>query len=265
MQLGISTACFYPQPIEEAIKRTISLGFHTIEVFFNTESEYDISFLDQLKELTEQSGIQINSIHPYTSLMEGMLLFSAYSRRTQDGFAQYRKYMQAAAYLGAKYLTFHGERFMGEDTLFEHMERAYDVYHQLCEMADETGITLTQENVAWCKSRDPRYLALLAEHVPELRYTLDIKQGNRAGQHWSSYLEIMQERLYNVHINDYDATHSCLLPGDGCMDYAQLFKALETIHYDGKMLIEVYSSNFTDDAQIAQSAAFLQEKIHCTM
>ena len=261
MRLGISTACFYPQPIEAAVQRIADLGFQMIEIFFNTESEYDVSFLDQLKDTTD--GIEIMSIHPYTSLMEGMLLFSAYPRRTEDGFAQYRRYMEAAKYLGAKYLTFHGERFMGEDTLFDHMERAYDVYRRLCAMATDVGITLTQENVAWCKSKDPRYLKLLAEHVPELCYTLDLKQGNRAGRHWSEYLSVMGERLYNIHINDYDTEHSCLLPGAGSMEYAAFQKALQDIGYDKQMLIEVYSSNFSKDEQIIQSAEWLQEKMNC--
>ena len=53
MRLGISTACFYPQPIEETIERIAALGFRTIEIFFNTESEYDISFLNHLKNVTE--------------------------------------------------------------------------------------------------------------------------------------------------------------------------------------------------------------------
>ncbi len=263
MRLGISTACFYPQPIEEAVERIADLGFHAIEIFFNTESEYDVSFLDQLKDATEKHGIDILSIHPYTSLMEGMLLFSAYPRRTEDGFAQYRRYMEAAKYLGAQYLTFHGERFMGEDTLFDHMGRAYEVYHRLCAMATEIGITLTQENVAWCKSRDPHYLKLLAEHVPELHYTLDLKQGNRAGRHWSEYLAVMGDHLYNIHINDYDAEHSCLLPGEGSMEYTAFQRALQDIGYDRQMLIEVYSSNFSEDTQIIHAAEFLQEKMNC--
>ena len=263
MRLGISTACFYPQPIEETMERIAALGFRIIEIFFNTESEYDISFLNHLKNTTEQLGIRIVSIHPYTSLMEGMMLFSAYPRRTKDGFAQYQRYMEAAAYLGAEYMTFHGERFMGEEGLFEHMERAYHVYHALCEMAQQTGITLAQENVAWCKSRYPRYLALLVQNVPELRYTLDIKQGNRAGQHWSRYLDVIQNRLCNIHINDYDEENSCLLPGSGCMDYEQLAQALQKIQYDKQMLIEVYSSNFSQDGQIRTAADLLQQKMGC--
>ncbi len=262
MRLGISTACFYPQPLEETIDRIASLGFSVIEIFFNTESEYDPAFLDTLKRLTDRNGIEIISIHPYTSLMEGMLLFSNYARRTEDGLTQYRKYMRAAARLGAQYLTFHGERFMAQETLFEHMDRTYEVYHTLCDMAQQEGITLTQENVAWCKSRDPEYLRLLTEHVPELRYTLDIKQANRTGQHWSAYLDVMRNRLRNIHINDYDTTHSCLLPGEGSMDYDLLMQSLKRYQYDHQMLIEVYSANFSDDSQVQYAGDLLRAKLY---
>ena len=48
MRLGISTACFYPQPLEDTIPRISSLGFHLIEIFFNTESELRDPFLSAL-------------------------------------------------------------------------------------------------------------------------------------------------------------------------------------------------------------------------
>lgn len=260
MRLGISTACFYPQPVEQTIDRIAALEFKLIEIFFNTESEYDPAFLKNLRHAAQRNEIEILSIHPYTSLMEGMLLFSNYERRTQDGFNQYHKYMHAAASLGAKYMTFHGERFMSQDTVFDHMERTYEIYHQLCRMAKEEGITLTQENVAWCKSREPEYLRLLAKHVPELRYTLDIKQANRAGQHWTAYLDIMKNRLRNIHVNDYDPAHSCLLPGEGSLNYEVFLNALQKYGYDRQMLIEVYSSNFSSDMQIQRAKQLLTDK-----
>ena len=39
MKLGISTACFYPLPIEQALDEIGKLGLRTAEIFFNTESE----------------------------------------------------------------------------------------------------------------------------------------------------------------------------------------------------------------------------------
>lgn len=50
---------------------------------------------------------------------------------------------------------------------------------------------VAQENVAWCRSSDPAYLKLLFQNIPELRYTLDIKQAHRAGHSWREYFEVV--------------------------------------------------------------------------
>lgn len=34
MRLGISTVCFYPQPVEEILPILAGLGVHAVEVFF---------------------------------------------------------------------------------------------------------------------------------------------------------------------------------------------------------------------------------------
>ena len=51
MKIGISTACFYPRLLEEGIERIASLGLRTIEIFFNTESEFCEPFVSELARL----------------------------------------------------------------------------------------------------------------------------------------------------------------------------------------------------------------------
>lgn len=80
--------------------------------FFNTDSEFREPYVSELARLLGKYGLELVSVHPFTSLMEGILLFSEYVRRTEDGFDQYRRYFATAAALGAKYLTLHGERKM---------------------------------------------------------------------------------------------------------------------------------------------------------
>lgn len=261
MKIGISTACFYPRLLEEGIERIASLGLRTIEIFFNTESEFREPFVSELARLIREYGLELISVHPYTSLMEGMLLFSEHTRRTEDGFEQYRRYFATAAGLGAKYLTLHGERQMpGMQDSPASAERKLERYHRLCRTAAEEGVIVAQENVAWCRSCNPDYVKLLAQNIPELCYTLDIKQAHRAGHSWREYFRIMAPRLVNVHINDFDEMHSCLLPGEGIFDYAELFGALRDAGYNNQTLIEVYSSNYADESQIADAARFLHAK-----
>lgn len=244
MRIGMSTACFYPRPLEEILPVIAGLGVHAVEIFFNTESEARPRFYETLGAQARSLGLDVVSVHPYTSLMEGMLLFSDYARRTEDGMMQYQRYFECAAALGARFLTFHGERDMGQKDDPARWERKCRAYRRLCEIGAACGVTLAQENVAWCRSRDPAFLHALYRDVPELRYTLDIKQAYRAGQSWKAFADAMGDRLVNVHINDFSAEQSCLMPGAGTMDYASFFSRLRADGYDGHTIIEVYRSNF---------------------
>ena len=257
MRVGISTACFYPQPVEEILPVLAGLGVHAIEIFFNTESEFQPRFYEELGAQARGLGLDVVSVHPYTSLMEGLLLFSDYKRRTEDGLMQYQRYFECAAALGARYLTFHGERFMGQTDTPERWARKCAVYRRLCGIAAACGVTLAQENVAWCRSRDPVFLAALCRDVPELRYTLDVKQAYRAGHGWKEFVDAVGGRLVNVHINDFSGDQSCLLPGAGSMDYAAFFSALRGVGYDGHTLIEVYRSNFGSPDELARAVRVL--------
>ncbi len=254
MKLGISTACFYPLPVEQALDEIGKLGLHTVEVFFNTESEYFDPLLSEIERRVQANGLEVCSIHPYSAANEGILLFSEYTRRTEDGFDQYRRYFEAGQRLNAKYITYHGERRMGIDTDGGIIDRKIKVYHRLIETAAEYGLTFTQENVAWCRSADPGYLRGLYEAVPELRFTLDIKQAHRAGQDWQRFLNAVGDRICNVHLNDFDSAQSCLLPGEGTMDYNAFFSALAALGYDRQVLIEVYKNNFDSLDQIRRAA-----------
>lgn len=259
IQIGISTACFYPRPLEETAELLCTLQAPCAEVFFNTESEYAPSFAAQLASKLQTGNVQCVSAHSYTSAMEGLLLLSEYERRTQDGLDQYARYFAAARMLGAKTFTFHGERKIVADLNASATQRKIENYRRLCDLAAQYGIQIAQENVAWCKSENPAYIKMLMENVPQLRFILDLKQAHRAGRHWSEYLEVAGDRLVNVHINDFDAEHSCMLPGKGCMDYTVFFERLQEIGYQKQALIEVYEKDYTDPMQIGESMRYLQK------
>ncbi len=257
MRIGISTACFYPMPLEETLSILKGLRVKIIEVFVNAESEFDPKFYSRFGEDAAKSGLEILSVHPYTSIMEGLLLFSEYRRRTADGLKHYRRYFECAKALGAKFLTFHGEREMGFKDTPERWERKCEVYHRLCALGGSEGVTLAQENVNWCRSREPEFIKALSRDVPELKYTLDIKQARRAGKDWKSFVDIERERLVNIHINDYSEEKSCLLPGRGGIDYGEFFSYVRGAGYKGDAIIEVYGSDYSEPAELGEAARFL--------
>jgi len=81
MDIGISTASYYPLETELALEEVGKTGCGFTEIFFNAESELKDSFVDILLETKEKYGIKIGSIHPTMSLAESFMIFSAYERR----------------------------------------------------------------------------------------------------------------------------------------------------------------------------------------
>ncbi len=83
MKLGISTACFYPLPIEQALDEIGKLGLRTAEIFFNTESEYFEPLISKIERHVKENGMEslprIHSRSTRRSANEGILLFSEYT------------------------------------------------------------------------------------------------------------------------------------------------------------------------------------------
>ena len=270
MEIGISTACFYPALLEDAVKEALALGFKKLEVFFNTASEYEPAFVDELGRCVRDAGASVVSVHSYSAAFEGFLFFSGYERRVRDAIELYRPYFAAGAALGARYFTFHGERRFGlhpessggQDNPDLPSEHTFEGLSRLCQAAQEEGITLSQENVVWCRSSSPAYIKTLREAVPALCYTLDFKQARRAGRELTEYMDAMGDGLVNIHLNDCNETESCLLPTYGNLNYEQLFSDLRRRGYSGDCLIEVYSHNYCSVNELKNVGFYLQNLVN---
>lgn len=263
MQVGISSAVFYPMETEKAIDKIIELGFKKAELFLNCESEYEDEYIDEIKACMDAAGVEVVSVHPYTSLIEGMFFFSEYERRTQDSINKYRKYFRAAQRLGAKYFTFHGNRRVtGTVNSVIAMQKQYRAIEQLAAAAADYGVLLTQENVSWCDSHNIEYLRSLSENLGEkIGFTLDLKQARRADVAVEEYIDVMGKNLKNIHISDHNNEQVCLLPGNGELNHDALMDKLKKIGYSGDIIIEVYSSNYDDISQIRTAKTMLENKI----
>ncbi|MHC1720587.1 MAG: sugar phosphate isomerase/epimerase family protein [Clostridiaceae bacterium] len=259
MNIGLSSACFYPEILtENCIKLIKDIGFSSGEVFLNSISEYEEDFIYGLNQERLKHNFNINSVHSFSSAFEPFL-FELYSRRRQDMFKSFKKVCSAAKLLGARYYTFHGMRKTDFDSMDK--KRIVNVYDELIYNALEEGVVLAQENVSWCMSSDIRFLELLKEKCKyPIKFTLDIKQSFRAGQDIRKYIDIMGRDMVNLHINDKDEKNLCLLPGRGAVNYEELFSSLKEIGYGGDMVIEVYRDNFNNYSELSEARDFLSKK-----
>ncbi|HIW74286.1 MAG TPA: sugar phosphate isomerase/epimerase [Firmicutes bacterium] len=256
MKIGASTSNLYPLHTEGALDVLLDLGFRTLEVFVNTESETAPAFARELHRRAERAGGEILSLHSYTAGTDPYLLFSAYRRRFEDGREHYRRLFEAAALAGARYVVVHGDREGGvlpEEEVFARYEELYD-------LGRAQGVTLLQENVVRFRSGDPGFLRRMRERLGgKARFVFDSKQCARCGLEPAAVLDAMGEGLCHVHISDQGKNRDCLIPGQGENDFAVLLAQMRSHGFQGSWILELYRENFGAPSDLVRGRRFLEQ------
>ncbi len=256
MEIGASSSCFYPMETEKAFLHVASHGFRNIEIFLNSRSETEKSFVKELKAIRDAYGVNVTSIHPYESFGEGYNFFSYYYRRYTDACENYKRFFCVAAELGAPYVIMHGAKFGADICDEEYAER----FTRLNEIAMTQGCFVAHENVVNFSGERPEFMRLLKEYGKEnFKMVLDVKQARKAGVRPCEYISAAGESIVHVHLSDKTPDSDCAAPGvNGLFDFGELFNQLKDVKYKGKYIIELYSDGFDTIQDIIQSAHYLQ-------
>lgn len=256
MEIGASSACFYPMETEKAFLHIAELGFNHSEIFFNSRSELERPFVRELKAIRDAYGINVTSLHPYRSFAEGYNFFSSYERRFLDGVDNYKRYFDAAATLGAKYIVLHGSKKHIDITPEQYADR----FRRLNEVAHTFGCTVAHENVVEYIGAKPEFMQSMKNYLGDnFKMVLDIKQARRAGVDPYEFIRIMGNNIVHVHLSDYSRECDCLPPcEEGLFDFTTFFKELHKVGFNGKYMIELYSNNYSKENEILKSAKYLE-------
>ncbi len=250
MNIGISTASFYPLETEIALEQIGKSGVTTTEIFFNAESELKPAFIDMLKDIQNEYSLNIPSIHPTMSLAESFMIFSEYERRFHESLYKFARYSEIAAELGAKYIILHGGKPNGLLSDEEYCER----YMALNAETQKNGVTVLQENVVCFRAGDIEFLRSMRDILQDdAKFCLDIKQSVRCGYNPFDLIEEFSDNIKHCHISDHSIASDCLLPLNGKFDFKQLFNILKDKGYNGAFIIEVYNNSYKEYEEIFNS------------
>ena len=257
MEIGASSACFYPLETERSLLHIAELGFNHCEIFFNAYSELRPTFIKELKTVKDAYGIDVASLHPYASFSEGYDFFSAYKRRFGDAMDNYKRYFEAASILGAKYIVMHGAAKLYDIDMHEYARR----YSVVQETARSFGCCVAHENVVNFLSATPDFTRFMKEQLGDIyKMVLDVKQARRAGHDPKEFIEIMKNNIVHVHLSDYNDKMDCISPcEEGMFDFENLFSLLHKAGYNGKYIIELYADGYSRKREITKSAKYLDE------
>ena len=279
MKTGVSTACLYPLEPERSLDLLLQLGYRRFEVFPNCMEELSPAYLRDLKGRADAYGAEFVSLHPFTSAMESSLLFGDYPRRTREAFDFYRRYMAAAAYLGAKYVVIHGQP-QGHGKLPD--EGYWQRFGELYRIGYEEGAFPAQENVRQHRGAVPAFIAGMRQYLGEdCAFVLDVKQCRMAGVAMGAtaafgystvmlflmadsivhgdMAQAMGPRLLHVHLSDGAPGRPCLLPGAGEMELAPFRRLLEGLGFGGVVVTEVYRDSFSQVEELANSLSYTKK------
>lgn len=255
MDIGVSSACFYPLETEKSLIRIGELGVKKTELFFNSPSELEKNFLNEICSIKDCYGIEIISMHPFMSFAEGFFIFSKYERRFKDSLELYKPMFNAAARIGAKYFVLHGAKNSLEISRDEYVERFY----RFSETAKHYGVIVAQENVVDYVSQTPDFMSFMKNKLGEdFNAVLDVKQARRANENAYDFIDVLGKSIVHLHLSDCSGTENCLPPSPkGEFDFGKLFKKMHEIGYLGDAMVEVYRNNFKDDSQLIDAQKYL--------
>lgn len=239
LQVGVSTACLYPEPLEDALYQLAVNGAGCVEIFINTHSELKESFVYGLKNILDRFDMGCISLHPYTCEIEPLMFFSDYSRREEDALEYYKLYFNAMNILESKIFVLHGGKAdRGKELYCERYSRLY-------RLGQEFGVTVAVENVTRCQSRSSAFIREISGMLGnEFAFVLDTKQAVRAGETPFAFLDAAGSSIIHTHVSDYGELGDCLIPGRGSFNFRRFFEKLNSLNPRASAIMELYRSGF---------------------
>jgi len=259
MYIGASTASLYPMNTEDALLTLAEMGIKNIEIFINCDIELQNPVRAEISKIIRDYALNILSVHPMPG-WESFFLFSNYGRRTAQFMDTYSRYFERMNEWGAKVMVFHGSN----KTANRSDELYLDKFVLLLETADKFGVSVAQENVAYCKSGDLDFLVRMKKELADrAAFTLDLKQAVRSGYSAFDILDKLGQNIIHIHASDNgvsDGGGDCLPIGRGSFDFTGFFVKLREMNYKGGMVLELYRENYNDFNELKESVDILISK-----
>lgn len=253
---GVSTASLYPLETEKALLTLAELGVSTTEIFFNSLRELKGEILKEIINTINSFHLKISSVHPFSSPMETLFLFSTYERRVLDMIDMYQQYFEFMSNVGADVFVIHGviKSNYCEESLY------FNNFNRLAELGSQFGVRVAQENVCYCKSSDPDFLRRMKQQLGDnARFVLDLKQARRSSVSPLELITSLGNSIVHCHVSDGKDKLDCLPIGKGDFDFLQLIRQFNSVGYDGRYIVELYRQNYADYQELRNSQKKLAE------
>jgi len=255
MYVGLLTAPFGGEPIDNVIKFATEAGITGLEITAGPGAHIDTNTFDEreaerIKELVANSGLIITSLAHYTNVCDG-------KPETQSN---YLKAIDAATMLGTEVVCgMAGMPVDGKSKAETIREVVPGFYRPVLDYAAEKGIKIALEN--WFATNIQHFglWDLIFELIPDEHFGLNYDPSHLIWQgiDYLGGVERYKDRIFHTHAKDTQVKEETLrhvgcleggwwsyvIPGFGKINWGEYIERLYAIGYDGVLSIEHEDGN----------------------
>lgn len=244
--IGLSTGCFYTEPLVDRLETIRQSGFSMIEVVFSS-AHLDYKNPARVREaaaLIDALGMEAYSFHaPFADDID---ISSSDPARREYAFQAILPAIEAAALLGVHYFVIHpgpeNADIPSREERLLRIENVCGVLDRVAARCSDAGIQCVLENklphLMFGQSADLLWI-LASLKGNRIGACLDTGHANLAGDLYPLvYKMALYLRLLHVHDNKGQGDEH-LPPGDGRIDWTTLLKELAAVHFTGALILEL--------------------------
>jgi sugar phosphate isomerase/epimerase len=268
--LGYSTNAFTHYSLTEAIERIADLGYAGIEIMCDRPHlyppDYDTTEISKIKDALEQKRLKITNMNSFTLFAVGDTYLPSWIESNPDQRKIRVQHtldcLNIAKALGCGNISIPpGGPLKGVSRA-----QAMALFHQGLEMviprAESLDVRLLVEpEPDLMIERTSEFVAFIKEiRSPAVGINFDIGHFFCAGEDPAESFETLFQWIGHIHLEDIGQSriHQHLVPGDGAIDLARVFKTMKRLDYQGDITLELYP--YVNGPEIAgqKSLAYLR-------
>ena len=229
--------------VEDAVKWAVDNDITyidcQIDVAPNALQSFDQSRAAPIRDACAEAGVHLG-LHTLSAV--NVAEFAPYVCDAVDDYL--KSYVDASVRLGAEWIVVHAGYHFTSD-IDERMQAGLERLKRITAYAEEKGARLLLENLNWEPDlAEVHYLAHTVEEClyyfdrldsPALGWSFTVNHASLVPERISGFLDAMPtERLAEVRLADNNGEYEIHMhPGDGIIDFTDMFRRVETTGYSG--------------------------------